>query len=135
MNQNDDAQRDIDKPMIEWIVGGISAAIVAVLLGFLVYEALFADSLPPSLTATIEALEPTDEGTVVRVAVTNGGDKAAAAVQVQCIVVGREGAEANREIELDYVAGHGVRRGAFIFAERLDPQLPIEVEIVGYTEP
>ena len=79
MNQNDDAQRDIDKPMIEWIVGGISAAIVAVLLGFLVYEALFADSLPPSLTATIEALESTDEGTVVRVAVTNGGDKAAAA--------------------------------------------------------
>lgn len=127
-NNDDEAER---RPMIEWIVGAISAVLVICLVVYLVNHAIFAADSPPELRVTIESVLPGDDMTTVAVAVANGGDQAAAAVKV--IAVGLD-AEIVREIEFDFVAAHSVRRGALTFPGRVDDG-QLRIEVGGYVEP
>lgn len=119
-----------DRPLVEWIVGGIACAAIAGLVGFLVFEALTGDARPPRLSVTVEAVERGESGAVVRVAVRNHGDRAAAGVTVHAADGGAE-----RSIEFDYVAGHAVRRGAFVFPGADIAPERLAVGIGGFVEP
>jgi len=123
------------RPMIEWIFGGVSALVVAGVIGFLAFEALFGDSAPPHLQASVEKLERVQDHTLVFITVANGGDRAAAGVAVEALVQ-RPGAEAERqEISFDYVAAHSVRRGAFVVKDQQIGDSNIVLTIHGYVEP
>ncbi|MCO5147818.1 MAG: hypothetical protein M9895_16770 [Aquamicrobium sp.] len=119
-----------DRPLVEWIVGGIACVAIAGLVGFLVFQALTGDSRPPRLSVTVEAVERGESGAVVRVAVRNHGDRAAAGVTVHAADGGAE-----RSIEFDYVAGHAVRRGAFVFPDADIVPDRLAVGIGGFVEP
>lgn len=121
------------RPAVEWIVGVLSCIAVAILIGFLFHQALFRDARPPDLSVVVEAVERTRNGTLVRIAVRNGGDEAAAAVVVR--IAGANDGIGGSEIEFDYVAGHAVRRGTFVFAGTgLAPE-DIEAAVSGFVEP
>lgn len=120
------------RPLIEWVFGGVSAAVVAALILFLGYQALFGDARPADLMVTIERIDRLESGAEVVVALENRGDRAASAVAVYASERG-DGASRQR-IEFDYVAAHGVRRGAFIFPEPVEAA-DLLVEVGGYTEP
>lgn len=119
-----------DRPLVEWIVGGIACAAIAGLIGFLVFQALTGDARPPRLSVTIEAIERSENGAVVRVAVRNHGDRAAAGVTVHAA-----DGSAERSIEFDYIAGHAVRRGAFVFPDADIAPDRLAVGIGGFVEP
>lgn len=119
-----------DRPLAEWIVGGIACVAIVGLIGFLVFQALTGDARPPRLSVTVEAVERGESGAVVRVAVVNHGDRAAAGVTVHAADGGAE-----RSIEFDYVAGHAVRHGAFVFPEGNVVTERLSVGIGGYVEP
>src|SRR5690606_25511132 len=110
-----DRRKDLQsRPMIEWIFGAVSALLVAGVIGFLAFEALFGDSRPPDLDVSIERIDKSAGGTLILVAVTNTGDKAAADVGIQARVSGPDGNAELREIRFDFVAAHSVRHGAFL---------------------
>lgn len=119
-----------DRPLVEWIVGGLACAAIAGLIGFLVFQALAGNASPPRLSVTVEAIERDGIGAVVRIAVRNHGDRAAAGVAVHAADGGTE-----RSIEFDYVAGHAVRRGAFAFPDADIAPDRLAVGIGGFVEP
>ncbi|MEO9341196.1 hypothetical protein ABFT80_27785 [Mesorhizobium sp. SB112] len=120
------------RPVIEWVLGGISAIVVSGLIVFLAYEALFGDNSPPRLVVSVDRIEQIGNGTLVTVSVSNDGDEAASAVMV---VASTSGDERQKTIELDYIAAHAVRRGAFIFDTTSLSENDIRLEIGGFVEP
>lgn len=126
---------DTARPAVEWIVGALSCVMVVTLIAFLLYQALFHDGRPPDLSIVIEAVEQTGSGTVVRVAVANAGDEAAAGVRVYAARTDAPDHQMRNEIEFDYVAGHAVRRGAFVFRDATIRPDSLDVEIGGFVEP
>lgn len=123
------------RPRIEWIVGCVSAILVAVLMGHLANEALFGDTRPPDLHAIVERREAVEGGTLLIVAISNRGDRAAAEVAVEAVKV--DGSHSvRREIRFDYVAARSVRRGAFLLEDGSDDDLTeLRLHVQGYVEP
>lgn len=122
------------RPLAEWVVGALSAIVAAVVVAFLLYQAAFGDARPPDLAVAIEGVDRAGNGTTVRIAVTNSGDEAAAGVAVQASLNNAQGDAVQRDLTFDYVAGHAVRRGAFVLPGNAAPD-DLTVEITGYVEP
>jgi len=119
------------RPMIEWVVGTVSAVLVIGLVGYLVQHALFSDDSPPDLRVTIESVSPADDTTTIAIVVANEGDEAAASVRV--IAAGPDGGS-SREIEFDFIAAHSIRRGALVFPGAV-AESDLRIEVGGYVEP
>ncbi|MFV3076867.1 hypothetical protein [Niveispirillum fermenti] len=128
-----DAQQ-MGRPVSEWVFSGISGVMVAGLILFLGYQALFGADTPAELEVTIERMRTVDNGTMVMVALVNRGDEAAAAVTVNATADGRTGNAAAKQIEFDYIAAHAIRRGAFLFPPGTTPDM-LTIEIGGYAAP
>lgn len=120
---------------VEWVVGAVSGLAVVALIVFLFHQAAFHVSQPPVLSVAIEGIEQGAGGTVVRIAVINGGDDAAAGVRVRATHAADAHGLAPRRIEFDYVAGHGIRRGSFVFSGTAVAANDVEIEIEGFVEP
>jgi len=125
---------DEGRPAIEWVVGAVSAILVACLILYLGYQALFGETRPPDLLPTVERIDQFNNGTVVMLAVANRGDEAAAAVTVFASASDASGRALRKQIEFDYIAAHAVRRGAFVFPGPISSDA-LDLEIGGYTEP
>ena len=112
MTRHRDHQRS--RPTLEWAFGIVSGLLVTALAGFLAYEAAFGEDRPPVLTATIERLERSANGTLVMVAIANHGDAAAADVGLEAVVTTGGTVVLRKDIRFDYVAARAIRRGAFV---------------------
>jgi uncharacterized protein (TIGR02588 family) len=123
------------RPRLEWIIGGLSAAIVAGIIVYLGYEALFGDTRPPDLAATIISVEPVPDGTLVVVDVTNRGDQAAAEVTVKATLDGPDAGSLEKQIRFDYVPSHARRSGAFIIEGQAGKTGDVNIRIDSYVEP
>ncbi|MFV3131572.1 hypothetical protein [Niveispirillum sp. KHB5.9] len=121
-----------DRPVIEWVFGLASGVAVLCLVAFLGYQALFAVNGPAELAVAIERIERLDNGTLVTVAIVNRGDEAATGVTVNATLAPRD--IPDKQITLDYVAAHAVRRGMFHFPQPVQAG-SIDIQIGGYTEP
>lgn len=122
------------RPVTEWLFGLASAVLVLALLVFLAYQALFAESAPPSFEVSVEKVERRGEATWVTVAVANRGDKAASAVTVTATPLDALAGGSSQQIEFDYIAANGIRRGAFMFAEPATAD-QLDIAVTAYTEP
>lgn len=128
-----DARRTAAGERIEWIVGAISAALVAALLGYLAYQfAVSARSLPDLIIT--EAAEPGDLPGQIRFTVSNRGGRTASAVSVTLTLRDGGRAVAERRLVIDYVAADSEAAGGFLLpqgSEGLTPVLAVE----GYLDP
>ena len=118
--------------LLELIVTWISGAMLAAIVGFLIWDAS-RTSLPPSFETSIEAQERRGVSVYVTVAVRNLGDDAARTVEVRVVPeAGEAGTEAH--FTLDWLPGRSTRRGIAVF-----PQSAAlgrwRVEVAGYAEP
>lgn len=131
-----ETQEESDRrtPVIEWVFGAVSATLVAGLVFFLGYQALFGDARPPHLEVSIERIERIDNGVVVIIAIANRGDEAASAVTVYASAPDISGSALQKQVEFDFVAAHSKRRGAFMFSESVTTD-DLHIEVGGYTEP
>lgn len=120
---------DPGRPAVEWIFGAVSAALVVALALFFAYQAAFGGVGPPDLRVIVVRSNEMANGTLLRVVVANEGDDAASAVTLSAR---RPGQAFAKRIELDYVAGHSTKSGAFLFDERVEAA-DVEVEIDGYS--
>lgn len=124
------------RPAVEWVVGSVSLALVACIIAFLAYEALFGGAAPPVLGVSIDRFERMNNGsTVVEVIVRNDGDRTAAGVVAQVVTMGAAGQRIRKTIRFDYVPGHATRRGAFLFDDAGISRADLQLSIDGFTEP
>ncbi|WP_313012387.1 hypothetical protein [Brevundimonas sp.] len=114
------------RPVLQWVMAGVGAAVTLGAVAIVVWEALQPPS-PPALSARIVAVQSTAAGQVATVRVQNDGDDTAAAVDIEG-VFGDQTATAT----LDYVPGHGHARAYLRFDA--DPRRAA-VAVKGWSAP
>lgn len=127
------SERDQISPA-EWAVAVFGALIVIALIGFLVYDALRDENLPPLLETSIESIEPSGDAYLVEFLVQNSGDATAAGVTIEAELRDGSAALETHTTTLDYVPAHSRRAGGVLFAR--DPAaFDLEVRATGYQNP
>lgn len=120
--------------LAEWAVAVFGALIVIALIGFLVYDALRDENLPPLLETSIESIEPSGDAYLVEFLVQNSGDATAAGVTIEAELRDGSAALETHTTTLDYVPAHSRRAGGVLFAR--DPaEFDLEVRATGYQNP
>lgn len=123
-----------DIPPLEWIVGGLGALIVAVVIAVLLHEGLAGDASPPEIHVEIKDVAPVRDGFRVRFEARNAGGEAAAQVTVEG-VLSRPGAEPETsDVTLAYLPAHSERGGGLFFST--DPRDgDLQVRARSYEDP
>lgn len=118
--------------MIEWLVGGISGVLVALLIAYLAYQALFSDDRPPRFVIELSDTARREDGLHVNFSVTNRGNETAAGVIVTATAPDLE--QQPEPVTFDYLPGGSVRHGSFVFPDRVN-EADISFRVVSYHEP
>lgn len=115
IDTDEDQTRDGSSRAVEWVVATGSTLLVGAMMIYLALQAVSGHDRPPDFAIVAESLDRIDAGTLVKVAVYNRGDVAAAEVLLIASVGAPEGTVERREIIFDHLPAHSVRRGALIF--------------------
>lgn len=131
--QKETPKQDEKRPLVEWAFGLASAAVIAALIAFLAYGALFGNGHPPDLRAAIEGTEPVGNGTLVRISLINMGEETAADVTVRADWPNLDGA-ASKTLRFDYVPAGSTRHGAFIIEGGDVTEAEMRLSVDGFSE-
>ena len=121
-------------PLLEWVVAGIGALLVAGTIGYLTLQALWRDATPPAVR--IEALPPLalQGGWLVRFRAINQGGEPAAQLLVEGELSGPEGSVETAQATLDYLPPGSEREGGLFFSR--DPgEFELRLRAKGYARP
>jgi uncharacterized protein (TIGR02588 family) len=130
----DDRARGRRIPLLEWIVGGLGAALVTGAIAFLVYHSLVRDQTPPDIRVVAERVLDLGDGYLVQFRAFNEGRSAAAQVTIEGELIGPDGKTAVAEAVLDYLPPRSDRAGGLLFAT--DPRAgELRLRAKGYAEP
>ena len=80
------AANKVEKNWLEWIVFGVSLALVVGTLGYLLYDGATATEAPPSIQVRLGEQQRTPHNFIVHVAVTNDGGETAEGVHVEVVL-------------------------------------------------
>ena len=130
-NQSESQQRG--KNALEWVVFGMSSALVVAMIGVLILTAIRWEGRPPELAATLGEPELKDGAVTVVVEVINRGDIAASDVEIVA-VRSAGGEEQSASVVLDFVPRHGIRRGQVSFPDVTEAG-SFKVAGIGFAEP
>lgn len=118
----------------EWLVAAASAALVAGVVGFLIYDGVRSPSTPPDVTIEIDSIQAAGPGHLVLFRVRNTGRTTAAEVVVEGALEGDTGRVEVSETTIDYVPAGGLQRAGLYFSH--DPRrLRLRLRAQGYREP
>lgn len=117
---------------VEWIVAGVATLVVAVLIGFLAFEAVTRSGGSPDLSVSHVENTTTRAGLAVAIEVDNSGYAAAAAVEI-IGETGGDGQEA-RMVTIDYVPAQARRQATLVFPPETRPE-DVRLHVVGYADP
>jgi uncharacterized protein (TIGR02588 family) len=125
----------VRKNLLEWAVFGVSLALVAGTLSFLIYDGANAGDTPPDLHISLEEAVQRGDRFVIPVTVWNEGGETAEGVQVEVSLEGQDGAQVERgEFSIPFLPRSGRRKGFVTF--RTDPRSARPVpRILGYEKP
>jgi uncharacterized protein (TIGR02588 family) len=121
-------------PIWEWIVAAIGFMMVASVIGFLLYEAIGGDRLPPDVKLTVDSVVQTRNGYLAKITAVNEGGMTAAGVVIEgTLSRGAEPVERSWTT-IDYLPPRSEQRGGLFFSR--DPrQFDLQVRPSGYVEP
>jgi len=123
----------MNKNTIEWIVFGVSLALVAAVAGLLVHQHLTRGGGPPSIVTSASAPVETAGGYAVPVDVRNEGDHTAEDVRIQA-TLSWPGGEEHGEAVLPLLPYRSERR-AWITFTRNPAAGNLRIRVLGYSEP
>jgi uncharacterized protein (TIGR02588 family) len=121
-------------PIWEWIVAGVGLVLVAGVIGFLLYEALSSNRLPPDVKLSVDSVVQTRNGFLVRITAVNSGGITAEGVDIEGEL--RSGTEPveRSQTTIDYLPPRSQKKAGLFFTR--DPrQLELHVRPLGYEEP
>jgi uncharacterized protein (TIGR02588 family) len=126
--------RDHATPLLEWVIGGLGALLVAGAIALLVYHSLARGHAPPDIRLVAEEVLELRHGYLVRFRAFNEGGSAAAEVTIEGELVGRDGEVETSEAVLDYLPPRSDREGGLLFAN--DPRAgSLRLRATGYATP
>lgn len=120
-------------PFAERILGAVSAAVIVVLMGYLVVRALANDGTPPDIVVELRGVTQVGAAWLVEVEATNLGSSPATDLEIEGEMPGPGGSE-RRSVVLEYVPAKSSRRGGLYFSG--DPRTrPLTLRAVGFRAP
>lgn len=120
--------------MIEWVMAGLSALMVVLVVGLLIHDAIARDGGRPALVTEVGEMRSMEGGYVVDILVRNLGHATAAAVQVEGTLTLPDGRVETSAADLDYAPAESKRQVTLMFAA--DPAAgTLAVRPTGYAEP
>jgi uncharacterized protein (TIGR02588 family) len=121
-------------PLLEWLVAGIGALLVAGTIGYLVFQALWRDQTPPDVRIVTLRVLALEQNHLVEFRAVNRGGEPVAQLLVEGELVGPEGPVETAEATLDYLPPASHRDGGLFFSR--DPrQLDLRLRAKGYARP
>lgn len=121
-------------PLLEWIVGGLGAVLVAGAIVFLVYHSLVRDQTPPDIRLVAERVLDLPNGYLVKFRAFNNGRSAAAELAIEGELAGPDGKTEVSEAVLDYLPPRSSREGGLYFSQ--DPRAGhLKLRAKGYVKP
>jgi uncharacterized protein (TIGR02588 family) len=121
-------------PLLEWIVGGLGAVLVAGAIGFLLYHSQARDQTPPEFRLEAERVLDLQNAYLVQFRAFNEGTSAAAAVTIEGELVSPDGTAEVSEAVLDYLPPRSDRAGGLLFQS--DPRAgELSLRAKGYAKP
>ena len=133
MNPDETSAPPKKKNLLEWIVFGLSLAILIGVIGMLIYQALDVGDDPPLLSVTME--DPVRGHGQLRIPLllSNKGDRPAIEVQIE--VSGTiDGEKITSSVHFDYVPRHAKRAGWVTFPGEVLPT-DVSARVLGYADP
>ena len=126
-------QSKVEKNWLEWIVFGISLALVASTLGYLVYDGATAGDAPPDVEVKTGEPVQRDESFIVPVTVMNRGDRTAEGVVIEVVLESGTGEERG-EFSVAFLPRRSKREGYVKF--KTDPRTGrLSPRVLGYEKP
>jgi uncharacterized protein (TIGR02588 family) len=123
----------VEKNWLEWVVFGVSLALTASVLGYLVYEGVHMGAAPPDIALRLGTPERRGEGFVVPVAATNRGDETAEGIHIE-VMLETGGAGERGEFTIAFLPRRATRKGWVAF--RTDPRSgQLTPRVLGYEKP
>jgi uncharacterized protein (TIGR02588 family) len=120
-------------PFAERILGAVSAAVIVVLMGYLIVRALANDGTPPDIVVELRGVTQVGAAWLVEVEATNLGSSPATDLEIEGEMPGPGGSE-RRSVVLEYVPAKASRRGGLYFSG--DPRTrPLTLRAVGFRAP
>lgn len=115
----------------EWIVGGLSGAVILAIIVFLAYQGFVSGGRVPLLEARIENVDTSGGTSRIAVTVTNSGSRTASEV----VVTGTLEGDPQQQLSLrfDYVPAGSTRRGSFLVDAGREDELRLRVS--SHVEP
>ncbi len=126
--------KKLEKNWLEWICFGVSAVLLAGVIGYLLYDALTAGKNPPRIVFQLEPAQERDGQYVVHVWAENRGDETAEGVNVEVLVT-TGGKEERAGFVIDYLPRHGTRDGFVTFATNPERAEQVQARATGYARP
>ncbi len=123
----------IEKNWLEWVVFGVSAALIATVIGFLAYESVTMGDALPDIQLQTGTPEARTGYFAVPMRVTNKGDQTAEGVHIE-VVLKTGGDEEHSDIEVAFLPRRGAREAWVTF--KSDPAAGmLEARVLGYEKP
>lgn len=116
---------------VEWVLGGLSALVVAGLAVFLTYEGVTRTGGEPVLSLHIARLLDREEGHSVVVTVRNEGHATAADVKIAGMLAGDP---LVRQVTLDYAPAQSEREITLMFALPVRKEA-LDLQVLGFVDP
>lgn len=125
--------KKINKNWLEWTVFGISAALIALVIGFLIFESATIGHALPDIEVHTGTPEARTGYFAVPLEVTNKGDQTAEGVHIE-VVLRSAGKEDRADLEIAFLPRRGSREAWVTF--KTDPrQGTLETRVLGYEKP
>ncbi len=133
-NQEENKEQHNKTPVWEWIIAAAGLILVVGSIGLTLYRAITEETTPPILEFSIDSIEPTANGYLVKFQVKNTGNQTAAALTVEGeLKNGADSAETSTST-LAYAPANSVRRGGLFFTKN-PQQFDLQIRATGYEEP
>jgi uncharacterized protein (TIGR02588 family) len=125
--------KKVEKNWVEWCVFAVSAALIAGVISFLVYESVTIGDAPPDIHVQVGAPEQRAGYFAVPVHTTNKGDHTAEGVHIE-VVLSANGTEERGDFEIQFLPRRGSREAWVTF--KTDPRRgTLEARVLGYEKP
>ena len=130
-----DADGFTRRSLAEWITFWVSALILLVLVGLILYDWQVNQSRPPAFDVAVsDAIHITDGRYYVPFAITNTGARIANGVQVTAELHIPKIENETGEQQIDFLSGHETKAGSFVFSH--NPQEgDLMVRVASYRLP
>ena len=128
------AKRKGETPVLEWMLGFTGAALLVVLVAFLIRDAVTGPSAPGEINTEIIEVAPAGDSFIVRFSMRNAGGEALSNLQVSAHVMDGEEEIESARATIDYLPAESSREGGFFL--RNDPRrYSVEIRPEGYQKP